>query len=264
MGIHTAKIQCPLQPCERVFTRLDKLRLHWIQGHSDDQEATCPVSTCAQRMSWIVLRLHIRNHIWNASESLFFRTVNRSHGSIYHAFDKKLRICPISSCKHGDTTVSEMQNHLQEHNTKERMQYSSDILGAGYDPSSTNIVCPICREMLQTTAGFEHHMEDMHISTDGDHLRRLRYSLRYDGYEFAWRRQPLGEFCCRPSIPCCEDAYDPTHHIKLLRDYEDLRPFRIACLKLWPQFAYHPVFDDIIPVVKARGFRYIWYVFLFP
>jgi hypothetical protein len=63
------------------------------------------------------------------------------------------------------------QYHLSaKHNVQERHEYQFALIEAGYDPSTYDVVGPICGEKTGCTAAFERHLQDMHSFVDEDHF----------------------------------------------------------------------------------------------
>lgn len=135
------------------------------------------------------------------------------------------------------------------------MANAQALLDAGFEPISAWVICPICQQKLPSTEDFAHHPEHNHIYTGGDHLRRLQgsftaHDLPYTGFN-TWKRESLpdSQYIRQIQLDCCTELRSErlTHHIKLLRTTECLHMHRLAILKLWPEFGYHPVFDDLKP-----------------
>ncbi|KAF2252167.1 hypothetical protein BU26DRAFT_516855, partial [Trematosphaeria pertusa] len=256
----TAKFQCPLQQCQYSSYRTDKFLLHFRRAHTDEDEGICPLPGCGTGpLPWPLLKLHTRRHheIDRGSSNVALEAIWKVPDDVCS--------CPIESCRGILIKVFYMQEHLRAHPYNERIENRHAILVAGYDATSTNIVCPVCRELLDGTSAFSHHLEESHIATDGTHFRMFCESLQRVGrwslwsvITSAWVPKP---FTVVRSVSCsfCSEDFPEwarvDHHIKLLRDYEPLRPHRLAILKLLPYFGAHPIFDDIRSTVYSCRYR---------
>jgi hypothetical protein len=237
---HTAKTryQCPITLCGESFYRTDKIRLHLQSSHKDDEKASCPISMCGLNdLPWILIRLHIRNHFGFP-------------GHQYASARPEQRGCPVQSCQQGGITAESMCEHLQSHDFQDRIENKRHIVEAGYDPISTKISCPVCRTLCETHQDFKNHVEQTHIVKDRDHLHNLRdIGMRNHGIKVLWTFKEVYWTGSRHTACCADMTTDPKHHLKYLYDPEELRPYRITLLRLYPELGAHPIFDDIMPKV---------------
>ncbi|KAF2681520.1 hypothetical protein K458DRAFT_406502 [Lentithecium fluviatile CBS 122367] len=239
------KHRCPITLCEESFYRTDKLLSHLRQSHTDDDEASCPLRGCQTRpLPWIVMKIHVRNH------HLHFGKDKGSISKMVGGISPEERICPIQSCK-AVITADSMRVHLQDHDARERIEDEKHILEAGYDPISTKIFCPMCQTWHEE---IEDHLGS-NIATDWPHLSKYLEILS----EYRKGSSRLWDYWWLPSISsksCCSEMIGyKYHHLGLLRDPEELRPYRVFLLKLCPDLGAYPLFDDIMPKFRRRGGR---------
>jgi hypothetical protein len=240
------KIQCPVQDCECSLYRMDKLRYHLKQSHTTDETCLCPVLACkAGPYPWGLLGVHLSED----SE--------RHKRSGLQAFYMGLggeRCCPVNACEQW-VPIHRVQEHIRSHNVRERRESEDDIRKAGFDVNG-HIVCPICGKVETLIREFERHLEDHHLVTDAAHLRRLQAQIQSELADEsrlpAWEAWPTNFLQTRQNT--CGSCYQPVeyhsnnviHHLGLLKDPVQLRPFRQQILELLgPIFSTHPVFDDI-------------------
>lgn len=237
MNIHNStREKCPVELCERTFYRYDKLLHHFATAHHDNEEAICPVLPCGMRVPLMVLAQHVEHaHLSKERGKNIVCEASRRSGNI--------RSCPIPSCKKNKKRleVDTMQEHLRQHLASDRFSNCEAILAAGYDPDTMDIVCPVCNTQLQTPVEFQEHFEWKHIFSQTVRARELRLLvLRMGRYysQYLWRREFLDDWTAKR----LEAA--PDFHYSILQPYSDYAHYRMAILRLWPEFARHPLFDE--------------------
>lgn len=139
------------------------------------------------------------------------------------------------------------------------------------------VVCPICSILRTTHAEFGIHLAESHMHKDSQHfgiwIVHVEETLTTHGYtpldqssgsnirellrsapvwkpwRFALMSSDMVKVCLRcPECKASEDINDSTmatHHLSMLDKSNDLCLYRRKILALCPQFASHPVFEDL-------------------
>jgi hypothetical protein len=245
MKKHTEeRYQCPVHNCRRSFYRLDKVRHHLMESHANNELTGCPLPGCNSRPHPLgLLGVHVLEHPgWFKIPVL----------QVFNWLTDGKRSCPMSSCKQW-VFVTDMQEHLQNHHFNERQENEEAIRKCGYDLNA-NILCPVCKKTVADTLTFELHMESCHLVTEIKHFQMYRLTClpRMDEYSRtpaweSWKITRTPDYCC---IGCSQmldgNSGWAVHHLSLLQTPSGIRPFRQQILDLLgPQFASHPVFDDV-------------------
>lgn len=139
------------------------------------------------------------------------------------------------------------------------------------------VVCPMCSVLRTTHAEFAIHLAESHMHKDSQHfgiwIVHVEETLTTHGYapldqssgsnirellrsapvwkpwRFALMSSDMVKVCLRcPECKTSEDINDSTmaaHHLDMLDKSNDLHLYRRKILALCPQFASHPVFEDL-------------------
>lgn len=270
MQKHDKPLPCPVVHCERrdlrPYYRIDKLTDHLRIAHREDEDCLCPVTNCtAVPMTFDLFKLHARNHSYSCFQE--YAGIGCPGRVSIDA-----RQCAIENCQKW-LPISEMQNHLRSHKGSERLRERTVIEQMGYDAATTKIVCPVplCNHRFRDHAEFAEHVEAVHLTTDMAHLDKFRQHMRNwlsrsGRYSFTLGRawQSWGgflqyslskEFCPACGESCAsEDGifWRIDHHLVLLKDPNEVRPYRREILRVCPEFSTHPVFSDILPPTNLR------------
>ncbi|KAF2189025.1 hypothetical protein K469DRAFT_702722 [Zopfia rhizophila CBS 207.26] len=111
----------------------------------------------------------------------------------------------------------------------------------GYDPVAVKMVCPMCTDNFQTQEDFKEHLMKMHLTAN---------HLQFKGpVPSSWKLDWTAPyFHC---MICGSPQYGPydcgcRHRFaEYICDPDQIRPFRRSILRLWPEFCFYPVFDDL-------------------
>ncbi len=261
---HTPRetFECPAINCKyrgpKAFYRSDKLKAHVLAGHDPETLFACPVAGCFSArtpLSRAMLAVHLRNHDrWSCEPYLGYFTAL--------ADCDQFRTCPVGKCLKKLSPYS-LQEHVLQHTEAERSAHHIKIAAAGLDPLTGCVICPVisCRIRLPDLPAFQDHLID-HIALDADHFRAWKAKTIHsyeDIHQRPWQRWYFHERfvseVCGYSVctPCGEHRV--THPFDLLKDSKDLHVYREEILQLYPGIGWHPIFDDIMPVVHRRNFR---------
>ena len=253
---------CPAIDCDRKgsrsFYRADKLVHHLGTGHGDDDSYLCPLARClTNQMSFDEIKLHARSH-------------KRGCNSVVETLQRipaRQRQCMLKNCLKKPHILG-MQSHLLDHTMNERLENAAVIQQMGYDVETVKVICPLCKLLLYNHEEFTAHLQSVHLTMDSAHLAKFQESVASFIWRFAfqyvnwhpWKVQ-FGREDTVQSIVCptCGqpastqrpvDSID--HHLQLLPDQNEVRPYRWDILRLCPDFGAHPVFDDVKAVVFKR------------
>lgn len=256
---------CPAIDCDRKgsrsFYRADKLAHHLRTGHGDNDSYLCPLARCLTHpMSFDEIKLHARNHHWRCN-SVVVNILRRILGS--------QRQCMLKNClKRLD--ILKMQSHLLDHTMNERLEEIAVIQQMGYDAETVKVICPLCELLLHNHGEFATHLQSVHLTTDSAHLAKFQesvanftsnYGLPRDIIWYPWKvwydydtvESMVCPTCGQPaSTRRPVDRID--HHLQLLPDQNEVRPYRWDILRLCPNFGTHPVFDDVRPPILKYNF----------
>lgn len=232
------KAQCPLDFCDRLYYRYDKLLHHLRTSHQDIEEAVCPFRHCSKRMPLIILAHHFQEHRGSEGqhEELFLMISGK--------LNPDLRSCPIPSCKHRTKRLAlgSMQEHIAQHTQPERLSHSDAILATGFHPASLWVICPVCKVEKRALKSFGEHFVREHIFTDTESSRMIQ------SFHFGrkWERELLTEW------EACYYGHSvlglrPDSRILGLRPYSEYASHALEVLRLYPDFAQHPLFDKYRP-----------------
>lgn len=255
---------CPAIDCDRKgsrsFYRADKFAHHFGTRHGDNDTYLCPLAKClTNQMSLDEIKLHARSH-----ESRCNSVVE-----IVQRIPATQRQCMLKNClKRVD--ILGMQSHLLGHTVNERKGEAAVIQQMGYDAETVKVICPLCKLLLHNHGEFAAHLQSAHLTTDSVHLAEFRESvaniiiLPFPEYPIwnSWSAQPpywqtMQSMVC-PTCGQPASTQRPAvwidHHVQLLLDQNEVRPYRRDILRLCPGFSTHPVFNDIRAVVFERGY----------
>ncbi|KAL1626895.1 hypothetical protein SLS56_006623 [Neofusicoccum ribis] len=159
---------CPVLECGRhgrqPFYREDKLKAHMETMHCGDEPSACPKAYCqAGVLPFDLLRVHVQSHII-------------PEGNVFANFLS--RSCPVAGCKVKPRlevrNIPGPRGHLMRyHGPAERAKQHAIITEAGFDSSSGEIICPICRQKSQNQDSFARHLENTHLGQHAAAFERV-------------------------------------------------------------------------------------------
>ena len=253
---------CPAIDCDRKgsrsFYRADKFAHHFGTRHGDNDTYLCPLAKClTNQMSLDEIKLHARSH-----ESRCNSVVE-----IIQRIPATQRQCMLKNClKRLDILV--MQSHLLYHTMNERLEEAAVIQQMGYDAETVKVICPLCKLLLRNHGEFAAHLQSVHLTTDSTHLTQFRESVAsstwmYKYEDVIWYPWSVKGSCMETVksmvCPTCGQQASTQrsvnridHHLQLLPDQNEVRPYRWDILRLCPDFGTYPVFDDVKAVVSKR------------
>lgn len=132
--------------------------------------------------------------------------------------------------------------------------------------AGVRVLCPVCALECDDHAAFESHIDEVHL-VHRNKQRHFRSWRDYAREHNIWRKgetlKPWTKWEPRRAwkriqCPSC-DFYQPVlridryyrykkvvdHHIGMLADPEEIKPYRRDILKLYPDFATHPIWNDM-------------------
>ena len=264
----TISLPCPVVYCprqgSRAFYRWDKLFDHLRTGHTEDEPCKCLVDGCTTtQMPLNLLRLHARHHDIdinkhpNLATSYDFLKVLRSFSMA--------RKCDLKKCKRwiGADGTGYLQQHLRQHSLEDRRSQSDVIKNMGYDPTTAEIICPLCQKHFADSAQFIPHLETTHLATNSYHWLTFKRHVLADSpttTRYIWRgwenKDGSSEDCyctfCN-NYASSQSSSWIDHHLGLLVMSDDIKAVRARILRLLPEFADHPIFETDMPTVhRAR------------
>jgi Zinc finger, C2H2 type len=253
---------CPAIDCDRKgsrsFYRVDKFAHHLRTGHGDNDSYLCPLAECLTHpMSFDEIKLHARGHGWKCNSIV--QTLRR--------IPARQRQCMLKNCLK-KLDIFEMQSHLLDHTMNERLEEVAVIQQMGYDAETVKVICPLCELLLGNHGEFAAHLQSVHLTTDSAHLAKFQESVAniIPVYEFQrdviwspWgaRHVPKNTVCPTCGQPASTRVDRIDHHLQLLPDQNEVRPYRWDIFRLCPNFGTHPVFDDVRPSILKHDFPWV-------
>ena len=276
---------CPFPGCYRGITapsypRADKLTSHIrnVHGRHTEQLLKCGYHWCrSSTMTLDLLGVHIRRA--HSDTRVFGKPPSDGKArALLNAASPKYRQCPLWRCAK-QLPLSNIIQHLAQHSTVDLEDATADLSLEGYaisnearvrfDPKQTDqevletyacsgvrvrVRCPMCNDIFETHEYFQLHVREEHFIAEGqkEHFQLWREYAKGlgRGYNFAvW--QDWGFFQKKDDLRCPYCGYitpnmsDIDHHTSMLADPEAIKPHRRAILKLYPEFATHPVWKDL-------------------
>jgi hypothetical protein len=262
---HCGAINCFNKTLPWTFSRSDKLADHIrAKHHREVLFADCPAESCNIGPRTLeALAVHIRiAHPALQGEARAILSV---------ALGKKRR-CPWWQCAkhiHCDAFMA----HLGSHDPEEILAAQSSLYFEGL--ALTNGTPDATEHGQIGSHGFEQFVEHFwtrHLFLDSmngvDHFLRWKSTLKHHVYQtsgasiitllpwavlgtrWSYREtQPFGCPRCAFSVNYYPGRLVSDHHLDLLRPQEEvvaeLFPVRFQILRLYPEFASHPVFNDL-------------------
>ena len=253
---HAGKLlDCCMDGCTQKPLPFDLLGVHIWQAH------------VAKQNLWTQLGIHI--HIENAR-------------ALYAAASTAYRQCPLWRCAKSIPLTKFIQ-HLTTHTIEESYDDLEALESEGYlvsgDSNSRSqselrtgprpqqghcspsvqvyVKCPVCNQLFNVQNELQEHIDQEHLIA-GAHKQHFiawrRYAresqkFRHTGKSGMWSRWAVKFSSKGIECPYCQATltqYDGgSHHIPMLANIEELTPYRRAILKLYPDFATHPIWGDL-------------------
>lgn len=230
------RFDCPASDCERTgkrgFSRADKLADHTLAGHSESDWFSCAVCEV------LLIRAEYEVHLMG---------MGNQENSSAHLRPRAYRTCPMPRCSFKvhlgsvriprSTQMDLLQQHLLEkHDLQARSHFSEVLEQRGFDTRSGEIICPLCPSScrFQKCGDFE------------DHFMRVHFR---------------GPVCGRHGADRCEAMClwrSSVNRISVCTSVPDeVRQHRLTILRIWPLFAYYPVWDDIKRCTRRAWPRFL-------
>lgn len=275
---------CPVNGCFRglrpsSFPRPDNLTAHIRDVHhrQPEQRIRCSAHGCTKPpMELDLLGVHIKQ-----SHDRLLK-INGTLRAIAHAASSAYLHCPLWNCPK-TMPLRSMIKHLLSHPRVELELIEEELLSLNYElereqtPGASEfeetgaypqigaivavrVVCPICKYSCNDHAAFENHMDETHlVGKQQSHFQHWRdYARSRNGWKISekfkpwtyWEPQTERDACGPFRCPSCDFrtrvwVCATKHHIGMLADSEKIRPYRREILKLYPDFATHPVWNDM-------------------
>ena len=278
-------LKCPIPGCSksqnRTFRRADKLSSHLRHTHHPSTIYSCVQGGCSARLPGKLMFAHLQRHLVS-SQYKASPTAAALLNALSPAFPQcpvpncaahtALNRLPAHLLEYHSMEIAFIHQELSKINypcTLADNDHNETIYGNGASFATlVHISCPICKCRCMDHQSFQKHLVDTHILKELDHFQK--WSSAVEGmisstYEWIgtpptgdatwtpWRLTLLGADHIDLEIHCPEckeieaiEAGGPiTHHLGMLVQPEHLSPYREEILDLYPEFATHPVFDDI-------------------
>lgn len=284
-GNSLKRFVCGAQGCfhkhsPRAFKRPDKLTSHIKACHRRDTRFTqCPVDKCMYGPATLeALGVHIRRlHEGNEAAHA---VLNASTCNVYRCpiwtCKKHLDVRGLSAHLGSQHSIDEVYQSIQDLNTDGFVIGHSN----GVPGFVLGVICPVCGVACENVEQFVKHIWSSHLylaSSDGyEHFVAWRADLAPSVDSFSQARvrklSPwtqllhLGFLAKTSAINCPACSFSVNfsddwitrlqeqnlvynHHLTLLRPINEvvaeLYPYRFQILRLYPEFATHPVFADL-------------------
>ena len=270
--------RCPFLGCFKrqsvtAFARPDKLTSHIRSMHSVNRLCACPIEECRRlpHLPSDLLFVHLNDHLarTHSDDSLL-----RAICNAVSPFRPK---CPIWHCQKV-VPIESVHAHLEGH-SQEELDASVDALRAQSiglfvdDNFAVGVFtyCPVCGSPHRRYESLGAHIAKEHVITNSAHAESWWNYVKslvkspilegtcFDDWSFLWKEWPwpsgkeIPGAKARLVCPFCgvneglSTGEVIKHHFHLLSDAATLQPFRMEILRLWPTFASHPVFNDVLP-----------------
>ena len=274
-----------LKSQKKTFRRADKLISHLRTSHPRTLHHPNTIYRCAQdgclvQLPGKLMFANLQRHL--VSSPL---RANPTARALLSALSPAFPRCPVSGCtanialnqlpahilRHRSPEISSIYRDLLNTN------YFYALMGNDQDNSVhgrdtgfpvIRIVCPVCKCHFMEHQSLREHLVDAHVLRDLKHFQNWTSAVKKtvnSSYEWIgtplkrdaawkpWRLTLLGAGDINLDIRCPEcneikmiEASGPIiHHLGMLDQSEHLFPYREAILDLYPEFATHPVFEDI-------------------
>lgn len=265
------------------FARGDKLTAHIRAAHHQqlDNKTQCPIGGCLKvLLEFDLLGIHIRRAHKLTEDH---ETHNDFERAIINAASSAYLRCPVQRC-YEMMKIASVADHMLRHSQHDLEIVAGDALLPGHRflrgtssnamqaaltgswplaPSppivTVQVTCPICSIACDDHASFALHLCETHLIKGGEkeHFRLWRDGVASNIRQHSKVLQPWTSWVVkniRAEIICTacgslgssgRHGSKLNHHISMQVDPEDIRPYRREILKLYPDFASHPVFDDL-------------------
>lgn len=275
---------CPYPGCFKGqapsrFARSDKLTAHIRTAHhrQDDLALRCPAEGCIELpMTPDLLSIHIQ---MKHSGYRYYPVVPEAFRPLVNAASSSWRQCFLGNCGKQLRLESLVPHMMSQPHSVEQINSVADELRTNHylvvkgscscgiadvgefaqtcvcASTAIELVCPVCPQTHKDHDALREHLDEDHLVSSEqrahfiawrDHLRQLypRYRKSFVSCTFRW------EIGLRPDISCpyCGEPHRNSsndHHVRMLEDPEHIKPFRRDILKLYPDFAQHPVWTDL-------------------
>ena len=266
----TKSFRCPFPGCydrtePTAFTRSDKLTSHIRSTHGRDSGKllNCCVGLCNQVSLPIdLLGVHIiHRHGMLMFEPPFIED-DKARGLV-HAASTAYRQCPLWRCAK-PLSLANLMQHLTTHTTGELDDEFEALRSDGYLVSEianspfvqVRVQCPVCHQTFIPHEDLQEHIDEEHLIAQGqqEHFRKWKkYSKDSQKLAHTCNFRPWKEWFTKrrwdvARCPCgviSFRTYMLDHHLSMMVDVEEIKPYRRAILKLYPDFATHPVWKDL-------------------
>ena len=266
------------------YARADKLTSHIRNVHAKhrDKALHCCFPDCTQAPLPIgILGVHIRQaHGWQTGTGRCHIADEGARAMCNAASTAHLQ-CPLWRCAKS-SPLSLFMQHLEGHTSVELVEATDVLKSDGYhishmtrsspqlEPSDdynaeeggssvhVQVRCPVCDDAFGTHEALWGHIDEEHLVA-GDHQSHFRTwrQCAEDSHKFVrthrfhpWQEWSLDVYKVWDTIcPSCgyyqRRYHSCDHHTSMLVDSDEIRPYRGAILKLYPEFATHPVWKDL-------------------
>lgn len=249
------------------FTRSDKLTDH-ISTHCKDAMLSCIVHGCDARPQPLdLMAIHVRQHGCEPD------TKGNHIRAIANAASASRIKCPIQSCARR-VGLASLLDHLKIHDPTQLFAEKEAVSQCGYSlvgdhgtpktqalrsdrktPTTLVVVCPVCSAKLASHEEFSLHMMKTHVVSDVEHYRTWIEYL----FNVPSKKGKSSQITKDLKCPVCNHSEtvnfpeDAQHQLSLLKDSTQLVPLRRQIRSLWPDFATHPIFNDLRHSARERS-----------
>jgi hypothetical protein len=267
------------------FAREDKLVSHFrtVHGRQSEKLLHCPIQGCTRYpLTLDFLGPHVwQAHCNQGQLPESIRSFDEKARAIINATSTAYIQCPLWRCTTPVALLYFMQ-HITAHSAAELQEAASELRTRGYllcheghahyrcdgeyintltthsyERLSVQACCPMCSGTFHNLEALQDHIDEEHLVAEDqkEHFRDWReYSRRTEMFRptctfSPWQRWVSANIL-NLKCPSCEHSQQRTHRTSdhqtfMLADPEGIKPYRRDILKLYPQFASHPVWKDL-------------------
>ena len=162
-------LSCPVGSCtyhNKPFYRVDKLTDHLNVAHDGDEsaQASCPAPRCQPlHLPLSLMKIHAYSHTLKEIDADGSGGILRALVNSSPCKAKNRRPCRVPGCR-DVILATELHNHVRAHTQADRLRYSHQIQGMGFDAVTADLICPLCDMRLTSQQQLAAHINYFHSS----------------------------------------------------------------------------------------------------